>query len=119
VQEYGENYILAGGSRSFSEYYVVRDEAAQFARELVGGVIFARHNLASDCAFDEFDLIMCRNVLIYFAHPLQERVHRLFYESLAPLGILALGQQETIRFSPHESSYQELDARERLYRKVT
>ena len=77
-----------------------------------------RHNLASDGAFDEFDVIMCRNVLIYFAHSLQERVHRLFYESLAPHGVLALGQKETIRFSPHESSYEELDAQERLYRKV-
>jgi chemotaxis protein methyltransferase CheR len=118
LQEYTENYILAGGTRSFSEYYVVRDEDAPFARELVDGVVFARHNLASDGAFSEFDVIMCRNVLIYFARPLQERVHRLFYESLAPLGVLALGQKETIRFSPHERSYEELDAQERLYRKV-
>jgi chemotaxis protein methyltransferase CheR len=118
VQEYTENYILAGGSRSFSDYYVARDHGAQLARDLLDGVVFARHNLASDGAFNEFDVIMCRNVLIYFAHSLQERVHRLFYESLAPLGVLALGQKETIRFSPHESSYEELDAQERLYRKV-
>jgi chemotaxis protein methyltransferase CheR len=118
VQEYTENYILAGGSRSFSDYYVARDHGAQLARDLLDGVVFARHNLASDGAFNEFDVIMCRNVLIYFAHSLQERVHRLFYESLAPLGVLALGQKETIRFSPHERSYEELDAQERLYRKV-
>ena len=69
-------------------------------------------------AFNEFNVIMCRNVMIYFAQPLQERVHRLFYESLATFGVLALGQKETIRFSPHEDCYEELDAEERLYKKV-
>jgi chemotaxis protein methyltransferase CheR len=118
MQEYTQNYIRAGGARSFSEYYVARYDSAQFARELVDGVVFARHNLASDAAFNEFNVITCRNVMIYFAQPLQEHVHRLFYESLATFGVLALGQKETIRFSPHESSYEELDADERLYKKV-
>ena len=77
--------------------------ARSFARALVDGVVFARHNLASDAAFNEFNVITCRNVMIYFAQPLQEHVHRLFYESLATFGVLALGQKETIRFSPHES----------------
>jgi chemotaxis protein methyltransferase CheR len=118
MQEYTQNYIRAGGFRSFSQYCVASDNSAKIARELVEGVVFARHNLASDDAFNTFNVITCRNVLIYFAQPLQERVHRLFYESLAAHGILALGQRETIRFSPHESSYEELDAQERLYRKV-
>jgi len=118
MQEYTQNYIRAGGARSFSEYYVARYDSAQFARELVEGVVFARHNLASDAAFNEFNVITCRNVMIYFAQTLQEHVHRLFYESLATFGVLALGQKETIRFSPHESCYEELDADERLYKKV-
>ena len=63
-------------------------------------------------------MITCRNVLIYFAQPLQERVHDLFYDSLATFGVLALGQKETIRFSPHERSFEELDADERLFKKV-
>ena len=118
MQEYTQNYIRAGGARSFSEYYVARYDGARFARSLVDGVVFAQHNLASDAAFNEFNVITCRNVMIYFAQPLQEHVHRLFYESLATFGVLALGQKETIRFSPHESSFEELDAEERLYRKV-
>ena len=104
--------------RSFSEYYVARYDGARFAQELVDGVVFAQHNLASDAAFNEFHVITCRNVMIYFAQPLQQRVHELFYESLAMFGVLALGQKETIRFSPHERSYDELDAEERLYKKV-
>jgi chemotaxis protein methyltransferase CheR len=118
IQEYTQNYIRAGGSRSFSQYYVARGNGAELARELVDGVVFGRHNLASGDAFNMFNVITCRNVLIYFAQSLQERVHRLFYESLATFGVLALGQKETIRFSPHETSYEALDAQERLYRKV-
>ena len=118
MQEYTQNYIRAGGARSFSEYYVARYDGARFARDLVDTVVFAQHNLASDAAFNEFNVITCRNVMIYFAQPLQQRVHELFYESLSRFGVLALGQKETIRFSPHEDGYEELDAEERLYRKV-
>jgi chemotaxis protein methyltransferase CheR len=118
MQEYTQNYIRAGGTRSFSEYYVARYDGARFSRELVDGVVFAQHNLASDAAFNEFHVISCRNVMIYFAQPLQQHVHGLFYESLAMFGVLALGQKETIRFSPHERRFDELDAEERLYKKV-
>jgi chemotaxis protein methyltransferase CheR len=118
MQEYTQNYIRAGGTQSFSEYYVARYDGARFARGLVDGVVFAQHNLASDAAFNEFHVITCRNVMIYFAQPLQQHVHGLFYESLAMFGVLALGQKETIRFSPYESSFEELDAEERLYRKI-
>ena len=118
MQEYTQNYIRAGGTRPFSEYYVARYDGARFARSLVDGAVFAQHNLVSDAAFNEFNVIVCRNVMIYFAEPLQERVHQLFYESLATFGVLALGQKETIRFSPHAERYEELDAEERLYKKV-
>ncbi len=118
MQEYTQNYIRAGGERSFSEYYVARYDGAQFARSLVDNVVFAQHNLASDSAFNEFNVISCRNVLIYFDKPLQEHVHRLFYDSLARFGVLALGQKESIEFSPHDSAYEELNRDERLYRKI-
>ena len=119
MQEYTQNYIRAGGRKAFSEYYVARYDGARFARSLVDGVVFAQHNLASDAAFNEFQAIACRNVMIYFGRSLQEHVHRLFYASLATFGVLALGQKETIRFSPYETCYEELDPAERMYRKVT
>ena len=118
MREYTQNYIRAGGSRSFSEYYVARYDGARFSQGLVDGVVFAQHNLASDAVFNEFNVVTCRNVMIYFAPPLQERVHRLFYESLTMFGVLALGQKETIRFSPHGPSFEELDSEERLFKKV-
>ena len=118
MREYTQNYIRAGGTRAFSEYYVARYEGAQFSRALVENVVWAQHNLASDAVFNEFNVITCRNVMIYFDKPLQEHVHRLFYDSLGMFGMLALGQKETIKFSPHETAYEELDGDERLYRKV-
>ena len=118
MQEYTQNYINAGGKRSFSEYYVANYEGAIFSRSLIENVVFAQHNLVSDRSFNEFHVIMCRNVMIYFDKPLQDHVHRLFYDSLATFGVLALGHKESIRFSPHEECYDALDADERLYRKV-
>ena len=118
MQEYTRNYIRAGGKRAFSEYYVAAYDGAQFQRSLADNVVFAQHNLVSDRSFNEFHVIVCRNVMIYFDRPLQDRVHELFYESLATFGVLALGHKESIRFSQHEGSYQELDPLEKLYRKV-
>ena len=118
MQEYTQNYIRGGGTRSFSEYYVARYDGARFSRSLVDGVVFAQHNLASDSVFNEFHVVACRNVMIYFDRPLQAHVHSLFYDSLAMFGVLALGQKETIRFSPHEDDFEELDAAEKLYRKI-
>ena len=118
MQEYTQNYIRAGGTRAFCEYYVAAYDGAQFDRTLVENVVFAQHNLASDRSFNEFNVIVCRNVMIYFDKKLQDRVHELFYESLLHFGILALGHKESIRFSRFERSYEELDAIEKLYRKI-
>jgi chemotaxis protein methyltransferase CheR len=118
MQEYTQNYIRAGGNRSFSEYYVARYESALFARSLLDNVVFAQHNLVSDQVFNEFNAILCRNVMIYFDRSLQNRVHELFYDSLDTFGVLALGHKESIRFTPREDSFEELDGQERLYRKV-
>ena len=118
MQAYTENYIRSGGKRAFSEYYVAAYDGARFARSLVENVVFAQHNLVSDRSFNEFNVIVCRNVMIYFDRSLQDRVHRLFYESLARFGVLALGRKESLAFSPHADAYEELDGQERLYRKV-
>jgi chemotaxis protein methyltransferase CheR len=118
MKQYTQNYIRAGGTRAFSEYYLAAGDGARFSRELVANVVFAPHNLAMDGAFNQFNLIMCRNVMIYFDKALQDRVHELFYESLETFGILALGHKESIRFTAVADRYEELDELERIYRKV-
>jgi chemotaxis protein methyltransferase CheR len=118
MREYTQNYLRAGGRRAFSEYYLAKYDGAQFQRSLIDNVVFAQHNLVSDRSFNEFNAIICRNVMIYFDRALQDRVHRLFYESLMTFGVLGLGAKEAINFSPYEDRYEELVANERLYRKV-
>jgi len=118
MQEYTENYIRAGGKQSFSEYYLAKYEGALFDRKLTENVVWAPHNLVQDRSFNTFNVILCRNVMIYFDRALQTRVHQLFHDSLERFGILALGHKESIRFTGIEHAYEELDALERIYRKV-
>jgi chemotaxis protein methyltransferase CheR len=118
MREYTENYLRAGGTEEFSQYYTVQGDMASFSDELCEQVVFAQHNLVSDAPFNEFNVIVCRNVMIYFGKTLQDRVHELFYDSLETLGILALGHKESIRFTRHEERYEALDQQEKLYRKM-
>ena len=118
MQEYTENYIAAGGKRAFSDYYVAKYGGALFSPHLTRNVVFSQHNLVTDSSFSEFNAILCRNVLIYFDKSLQARVHELFYNSLAMFGILALGSRESLRFSPFEDSYEQINGPEKIYRKV-
>jgi chemotaxis protein methyltransferase CheR len=119
MKQYTQNYIKAGGTQEFSEYYVAAYDSARFSRTLTENVVFAQHNLASDRAFNEFNVIVCRNVMIYFDRVLQDRVHQLFYESLDTFGVLALGHKESVSFTRFVDSYEVVDAAERIYRKIT
>jgi chemotaxis protein methyltransferase CheR len=116
MKQYSENYLAAGGKREFSEYYTSRYDRAKFDKQLSKKMIFATHNLVSDRSFNEFQLILCRNVMIYFDKDLQDRVLHLFDQSLEALGFLALGSKETIRFSSLASSYKQI-GKEKIWRK--
>jgi chemotaxis protein methyltransferase CheR len=118
MQEYTQNYLRAGGTRSFSDYYVAKYDAAIFSSALTRNVVFSQHNLVTDRSFAECNVILCRNVMIYFDRKLQDRVHSLFYESLVQFGFLGLGSKETLKFSKYEGCYEEIDARDKIYRRV-
>lgn len=111
------NYQKSGGSASFSDYYTAAHGSVRFDPSLTRNVVFAQHNLASDASFNEFHVILCRNVMIYFNSTLQNRVHRLLYESLVPGGVLGLGLMESLSFTGHEADYETLDAKQKLYRR--
>lgn len=116
MKQYSENYIESGGKNDFSSYYTAAYDRARFDKMLADKMIFATHNLVSDRSFNEFQLIMCRNVMIYFDKDLQDRVLRLFDQSLEPLGFLALGSKETLRFSAIAMKYKQL-GKEKIWRK--
>lgn len=118
MKEYTANYIAGGGTRAFSEYYTAEGVSVRFHQSMRRNMVFAQHNLVSDRSFNEFNLILCRNVMIYFDKVLQGRVHSLLHDSLAPFGVLGLGHMESVRFSSHEACYQAIDPVEKLYRRV-
>jgi chemotaxis protein methyltransferase CheR len=117
MKQYSENYLMAGGTKDFSSYYTAQYQWAIFDERLKKKMIVATHNLVSDRSFNEFQLILCRNVLIYFDKPLQDHVLSLFDESLESLGYLILGSKENIRFSPIVSRYKQIVSKEKIWRK--
>jgi chemotaxis protein methyltransferase CheR len=117
VAAYADAYAAAGGKQAFSAYYVGSYGNCKFDASLIRNVVFYPHNLATDSSFNEFHLILCRNVLIYFTRQLQERVFRLFNESLVPLGYLGLGKKETLALSELNQTYALIDKDNRIYRK--
>lgn len=119
MQEYASLYQQAGGKQKLSEYYAISYSSAVVHSFLKQNIVFATHNLVTDASFNEFNVILCRNVLIYFNAELQTRVHRLFHDSLRSFGILGLGQQETLKFSPDRECYEPVEPQARLYRRIT
>jgi len=114
---YSENYMLSGGKEDFSGYYTANYDSVKFDKSLQEKLILSTHNLVSDSSFNSFQLIVCRNVLIYFDKALQERVFQLFDASLENLGYLALGSKETLRFSNLGKFYNQIED-QRIWKKV-
>jgi chemotaxis protein methyltransferase CheR len=118
IKEYTQNYQKACGKQSFSDYYVAKYEAAIMNSTLKKNIVFSQHNLVTDGIFGEMNLIICRNVLIYFDKELQNRVLNLFHDSLVRKGILCLGSKETIKFSQLKDAFIDYDEREKIYKKI-
>ncbi len=118
VRSYEGCYEASGGRGKLSDHYDVSWRTARFHRSLQTNVTWARHNLVSDTSFNDFHLIVCTNVLIYFRPSLQERAHRLFVDSLVRLGFLALGKGESLVFSPESSRYTQVRDGASLFRRI-
>lgn len=118
MQQNSENYIRSGGREDFSRYYQANHNLAKFDSTLSEKMIFSTHNLVADTSFNEFQLILCRNVLIYFNRNLQDEVLQLFDRSLESLGFLALGSKESIKFSSISKYYQQVLYNEKIWRKI-
>lgn len=117
MRAYTLGYMASGGTRDFSNYYTADDENAIFNEDIKKNMVFAQHNLVTDSTFNEFDLILCRNVLIYFNRELQERVVELLSKSLRPGGVLILGDKESLRSMSSQNDFVELDRMFRVFKK--
>jgi chemotaxis protein methyltransferase CheR len=118
VRSYEDGYVRSGGRGKLSDHYATSGRSARFHRNLQTNVTWARHNLVTDASFNQFHLIICANVLIYFRPSLQERAHRLFFDSLVRSGFLALGRGESLIFSPESSRYYQVRDGVSLFRKA-
>ena len=118
MREYTNNYHRAGGTNDFSDYYTARYDSVIFDSSLRRNVVFSEHNLATDSSFNEFQVILCRNVMIYFNKDLQARVHNLLYESLGMFGVFGIGNKESLKFTPRAEFYEDLNTNDKLFRKV-
>jgi chemotaxis protein methyltransferase CheR len=118
LDEYAERYVEAGGMRRFSDYVEIDGGLASYRSTLRENVVFAQHNLASDGSFNEFHLIAARNVLTHFNRTLSYRAHQVIYESLVRLGYLGVSAKESLRYTPHQRAYEEIEGTERFYRRL-
>jgi chemotaxis protein methyltransferase CheR len=118
MKNYTSNYQKSEGKKSFSDYYIAQYDSALFDKSLKQNMVFSSHNLACDSSFNEFHLIICRNVMIYFNQQLQNKVINLFYESLCPFGFLGLGNKESLLFSDKRGNFNEFDRSERIFMKA-
>jgi chemotaxis protein methyltransferase CheR len=118
MRDYTSNYHQAGGAGEFSDYYTAQYDSAIFSSALKSNIVFSEHNLATDGSFNEFQVILCRNVMIYFNKDLQARVHNLLYDSLSMFGVFGLGNKESLKFTPRAPFYEHLNDNDKLYRKV-
>jgi chemotaxis protein methyltransferase CheR len=118
MRDYTTNYHQAGGKHEFSDYYTAQYDSVIFHSALKRNVVFSEHNLATDGSFNEFQVILCRNVMIYFNKDLQARAHNLLYDSLSMFGVFGLGNKESLKFTPRAEFYEHFDGQDKLYRKV-
>jgi len=115
LKQYTHNYQKAGGKRSFSEYYTAHYDSAIMNQSLRKNITFANHNLVTDSVFGEMNMVLCRNVLIYFNNTLQDRVLKLFRDSLIYDGFLCLGTQESLRFSSVCNEFKGINNKQKIY----
>lgn len=118
IKSYAENYQFTGLKGSISDHFTILYDAASIHNELKQNTLFSVHNLVSDGVFNEFQLISCRNVFIYFETELQEHILELFYKSLCPLGYLCLGSKETIRSDTFKKKFKVINPKENIYQKI-
>ncbi len=119
IKEFTGSYYKAGGQSEFSNYYSSAYGQLKFNEQLRKNISFRKHNLVSDPVIRKFNLVLCRNVMIYFSPELQNKVVGLLGRSLSNLGYLGLGATETLSFNKYRNEFSAIDKSGRIYRKVS
>ena len=118
AEHYAANYRSAGGTRALTDYLRTKGNRLLIKPALKKNILFSEHNLATDGSFNEFQLIVCRDVLGNFNQGLRQRIDRLIYESLSRFGILSIGRSESLETMPYQDRYELLDEEGRFFQKL-
>jgi chemotaxis protein methyltransferase CheR len=113
-----KNYIRFQGAGSLTDYYKAENGYAVFNKDLLANVNFRKHDLVLGEAFNKFDLILCRNVMIYFNQTLQNDVLKKFHESLFKYGYLAIGSKESLIWCDYANRFIVVNNEEKIYKKI-
>jgi chemotaxis protein methyltransferase CheR len=114
-----KNYIrFQGTAPSLKEYYREDNGTAVFNKELFANVSFRKHDLVLGEIFNKFDLVLCRNVMIYFNQTLQNEVLKKFHESLFKYGYLAIGSKESLIWCDYANRFIVVNNEEKIYKKI-
>lgn len=112
-----ENYLVSGGLRCFDAYLASVGRFLTVLTRLRQRIMFHRHSLADAGVFNEFQLIVCRNVLIYFKAELQREVLQRFAQSLHADGFLVLGPKDGLTLLAEEAGFVPYRAGTCIYRR--
>ena len=112
-----KNYNKAGGKYSLSDYFVAGYAKFKLKDELLSHVVFEEHSLAQDGPFISAQLVLCRNVMIYFDGELQERVLKLIDSTLISKGYLGIGMEENLHLLSNAQNYQQIQNGMSIYKK--
>ncbi len=118
IQKASINYYNKKGATSFAHYIHAKYDSMIIDQALKQNITFANHNLVTDGVFGEMHLILCRNVLIYLDHSLQNKVLNLINDSLIDRGFLCLGSKESLEFSDVYKCYERTNKKQRIYQKT-
>lgn len=113
-----KNYIRVNGERGLEQYYEIRNGKAYLDPSLVANVSFREHDLVLGSVFNKFDLILCRNVMIYFNQTLQNQVLKLLHESLFKYGYLVIGSKESLIWCEISNKFIVVNNEEKIYKKI-
>jgi chemotaxis protein methyltransferase CheR len=116
--EYEQNYVQYNPSSSLKKYYTASNDTIRMDIKLISHVSFEHHNLIADPFNRAFDIIFCRNVMIYFDNNAKRKLFEKFYNALNPGGLLVIGFYDAVLPLVDESKFKVLDMNAKIYQKI-
>ncbi len=109
--------IVADVSKEFLlKYFLSKSNSYQIVEKIRRMVIFSQHNIIKNPPFSNMDMVVCRNLLIYFQNSIQKKALNMLHYALQENGVLVLGTSESVH--THKENFSEIDRRWKIYRNI-